>query len=195
MKPKHEIDLIRRVAVQDRLAFEELYLLYHRRLFRFILRYTQRLDFVEEIVNDVMLVVWQQADRFGERSRLSTWIFGIAYRTALKRLRSAGRIPDGPDIDELEIVDHSKPEPDAELSRKQLQELLADALAQISPEQRAVVELTYYHGYSYPEIAQIVGCPPNTVKTRMYHARLRLKKLLPQTSGGLIDQQGVGSWL
>ena len=98
-------------------------------------------------------------------------------------------------VDELEIVDHSEPEPDAELSRKQLQELLADALAQISPEQRAVVELTYYHGYSYPEIAQIVGCPPNTVKTRMYHARQRLKKLLPQTSRGLIDQQGVSSWL
>ncbi len=195
MKAEHEIELIRRVAIQDRLAFEELYLLYHRRLFRFILRYTQRLDLVEEVVNDVMLVIWQQADRFGERSRLSTWIFGIAYRTALKRLRSAGRIPDGPDIDELEIVDHSEPEPDAELSRKQLQELLADALAQISPEQRAVVELTYYHGYSYPEIAQIVGCPPNTVKTRMYHARQRLKKLLPQTSRGLIDQQGVGSWL
>lgn len=193
MQGQQEIELIRRVARDDKRAFEELYHLYQRRLFRFVLRYTQRLDLVEEILNDVMFVVWQQADRFGERSRLSTWIFGIAYRTALKRLRSAGRSKVEVSTDTFDVVDET--EPSAEHSRKELHGLLAKAMEGISPAQRAVVELTYYHGYSYPEIGKILGCPANTVKTRMYHARKRLRKLLPSTSGGEIDQQGVGSWL
>src|ERR1700723_4237716 len=75
------------VAAGDRRALEELYLGYHRRLARFLSRFTPRYENVEEIINDTFLVVWQKAKDFRRASLVSTWIFGIAYRTALKSLR------------------------------------------------------------------------------------------------------------
>ena len=78
----------------------------------------------------------------------------------------------------VEAVDRDEPE--SLLARRELATTLGRALLAISPEQRAVVELTYYYGLSYQEISDVVGCPVNTVKTRMFHARRRLKDLLPE---------------
>src|SRR5579859_5284424 len=75
------------VAAGDRHALEELYLGYHRRLARFLSRFTPRYENVEEIINDTFMVVWQSAKDFRYASQVSTWIIGIAYRTALKSLR------------------------------------------------------------------------------------------------------------
>ncbi len=69
-------------------------------------------------------------------------------------------------------------EPERNLIDKQQRDLVRTALATLSPEQRMVVELTYYHGCAYREIAQIVGCPVDTVKTRMFHARRKLRLAL-----------------
>src|ERR1700684_1024460 len=76
------------VAAGDRRALEELYLGYHRRLARFLSRFTPRYENVEEIINDTFMVGWQNARNFRSASQVSTWIIGIAYRTALKSLRS-----------------------------------------------------------------------------------------------------------
>lgn len=65
------------------------------------------------------------------------------------------------------------------MAAREASTLLGRALALLSPEQRAVVELTYYEGLSYPEIANLLDCPTNTVKTRMFHARKRLRETLP----------------
>ena len=75
------------VAAGDRRALEELYLGYHRRLARFLSRFTPRYENVEEIINDTFMVVWQSAKDFRYASQVSTWIIGIAYRTALKSVR------------------------------------------------------------------------------------------------------------
>jgi RNA polymerase sigma-70 factor (ECF subfamily) len=129
---------------------------------------------VEEIVNDTMLVVWRKAATFNHGSRVSTWIFAIAYRKALKAMKRAAeprRVPwDG------EVGWTSGPE--EALIEREGRNRLRHALAGLSAEQRAVVELTYFHGYAYREIAEIVGCPLDTVKTRMFHARRKLKALL-----------------
>jgi RNA polymerase sigma-70 factor (ECF subfamily) len=69
-------------------------------------------------------------------------------------------------------------DPEGIMTRQELGQTLAQALEALSPEQRAVVELTYYHEHSYQEIAAITGCPVNTVKTRMFHARRHLAQLL-----------------
>src|SRR5882757_7162297 len=79
--------LVTAIAAGDRRALEELYLGYHRRLARFLSRFTQRYENVEEIINDTFMVVWRNADDFRRASRVSTWIFGIAYHTALKSIR------------------------------------------------------------------------------------------------------------
>jgi RNA polymerase sigma factor (sigma-70 family) len=172
-----EAALLRRVAAKDRRAFEALYHLYYRRLFGYLLKLTRRADLVEEVLNDVMLAIWKGAASFDGRSRPSTWIFGIAYHKALKALARRSQEPAGPQ-EGPEPVDTEEPERLA--VRRELAGVLNRAIGTLSPDQRAVVELTYYYGLAYQEIAEIVGCPVNTVKTRMFHARRRLKQLLPE---------------
>ncbi len=191
MSAENELDLVRRVARKDRQAFEELYQLYYRRLFGFLLRFTRRTDLVEEILNDAMFVVWQKATAFQERSRVSTWIFGIAYRKALKRIEQQGRLPQEVSLEDARLSE--KGGPDRTLQLLELQETLRAALDRLTPEHRAVVELTYYHGYSLREIAEIVQCPVNTVKTRMFHARRRLREIVPRLSPGLVANQSGGA--
>jgi len=169
-------ELIRRVADKDRRAFETLYQRYGPRLQRYLSRLIQRPDVAEEALDDVMLVVWQNAARFNDRSRVSTWILGIAHHKALKaRARLAGRLSETP-VSDQQVADGEGPE-DATM-RGELDRLLAKGLEALSPEQRVVVELTFYQERSYHEIAEITRCPVNTVKTRMFHARKRLAPLL-----------------
>jgi len=177
MTSTDELTLLRRVATKDRKAFEALYHLYYRRLFGYLLKLTRRVDLVEEVLNDVMLAIWKGAASFDGRSRPSTWIFGIAYHKGLKALARRPAEVDGDAEGGPEPVDRDEPESLA--ARRELAGVLGRALGSLSPEQRAVVELTYYYGLAYPEIAEIVGCPVNTVKTRMFHARRRLRELLP----------------
>lgn len=173
-------DLLRRIARRDRHAVRDLYERYYRRLFAYVFKITRRPEVVEEVLNDVMLAVWRQAGEFSGRSRPSTWIFGIAYRQTLKALRRQRRHTaaegDGPDPDGLESRD--QPGPESLMAQRELASVLGRALATLAPEQRAVVELTFYHGFSYPEIAEIVDCPLGTVKTRMFHARRKLRDAL-----------------
>ncbi len=180
MTKEDEFSLLRRIAQKDRRAFEELYTAYYRRIFSYLFKLTRRAEMVEEVLNDVMLVIWKKAGSFDGRSRPSTWIFGIAYHKAMKALaqrRPAEQPGEDREREPLEPVDHEQPE--SLLVRRELATTLGRALMGISAEQRAVVELTYYHGLSYHEIAAVVGCPVNTVKTRMFHARRRLRDLLP----------------
>ena len=180
--PDDDLALLKRVAACDRRAFEALYHLYYRRLFAFLFRLTRRGELVEEVLNDVMLAVWTGAARFDGRSRPSTWVFGIAYHQAMKALaRAAPAHRRGLDDERERPLAEPETEGGADslLSRRELASTLGKALHTLSPEHRAVVELTYYHELSYPEIAEIVGCPVNTVKTRMFHARRRLREVLP----------------
>src|ERR1700683_2026547 len=82
-----DFDLLAAVAAGNRAALEQLYHSYHRRLARFLSRFTSRYENVEEIINDTFMVVWQSAKDFRNASQVSTWIIGIAYRTALKSFR------------------------------------------------------------------------------------------------------------
>jgi RNA polymerase sigma-70 factor (ECF subfamily) len=171
-----ETELIARVGAKDLQAFEKLYRLYQPRLARFLANLLHRPQLVEEVLDDTMMVVWQTADRFRGSSKPSTWIFAIAYRKALK---ARSRWPDPLPDDGLEVQVSNDPGPDTELSHQRLSEALRKAMTGLSAEHRAVVDLTYFHGMGYREIAGIVGCPVDTVKTRMFHARRRLKLALP----------------
>src|SRR5690348_4331820 len=174
-----EVALIGQVAGGDAAAFETLFRRYRPRLGRFIERLTRRPHLVDEILNDTMLIVWRKAHTFNLRSRVSTWIIGIALRRSFKALRHADDVfafdPDA-------SAAPAESGPENQLLRQQVRARLRLALTSLSPEHRAVIELTYYEGYTYREIASIVDCPVDTVKTRMYHARRRLKSLLDRKS-------------
>lgn len=175
--PAGELHLLERTARGDREAFQRLYFVFHRRLARFLLRVTRRPDVTEEIINDTMLVVWQRAGDFRGESHLSTWIMGIAYRRALKRLSSERR------PEQAGWVDDSLALLDAEAltdlaQRAELVDWLDAAFARLSPDHRLTLQLTYLLGMSCEEIASMTECPVNTVKTRMFYARQRLRELL-----------------
>jgi RNA polymerase sigma-70 factor (ECF subfamily) len=182
-----EVELISRIAQGDRKAFEELYGLYHRRLARFLTRLTKRYDVAEEVINDTFYIVWRKAGDFRGESQPSTWILGIAYRKARNAFRSSSRI--------LAIENPDAPIPpltsDESLRTEELRDWLVHALVQLPVEQRLAVELCYELGYSCEEISTIMSCPVNTVKTRLFHARAKLQKLLPAL-GGLAPTEGGG---
>jgi RNA polymerase sigma-70 factor, ECF subfamily len=170
-----ERELLERIETRDREAMRELYLLYCPRLARFLRRMTRRHDLVDEIVNDTLFVVWEKAGDFRGDSRVSTWIMGIAYRRGLNLLRAEYRADERTVLPTTENQDLR--DPVAEPS--DLAELLERALESLSPDHRAVLELTYHLGHSCAEIATIMDCPINTVKTRMFHARNKLRALVP----------------
>ena len=174
-----DLALLTRIKGGDREAFRELYTLYYHPLLRFIYRITGQLELAQEGINDVMLVVWKNGGSFGGKSKVATWIMGIAYHRSLKLLEKSRRWSDR--VAAVDFDDWIERSEGAEEHTDQtdLRDLLDHGLRQLSPEHRAVVELTYFYGCSYEEIAAIAECPVNTVKTRMFHARAKLRKLLP----------------
>jgi RNA polymerase sigma-70 factor, ECF subfamily len=175
---ERELELLRAIARHDRVAFRELFLIYHRRLARFLMRVTSHHDLIEEIINDTLWTVWQKAGDFRGASRVSTWIVGIAYRRALKTLRQAklARNVDSSDLSATTEAGEAQVHDDD-------REWLQQALAELPLEQRLVLEFAYLMGHSCEEIAEIMQCPVNTVKTRMFHARQKLRLSLPRLAG------------
>jgi RNA polymerase sigma-70 factor (ECF subfamily) len=175
-----ELALIERVRQRDKPAFEELYRLYFRKLYRFTARVLRDTGAAEDVINETMYVVWNKAATFDGSCKLSTWIFGIAFNKA----RKFSSLPPANEIseEELEHVEMEQHEyaSGCALELLESRELLEFALKALSEKQRAVVELTYYHDFSYKEIADIMQCTESTVKTRMFYARKRLYETISQ---------------
>ena len=171
-----ERELIFKVGQGDRDAFRELYLHYHRRLARFLMRLTHRREDAEEIINDTLWIVWQRAADFRDASQVSTWIMGIAYRRALNMIRRAATHERAMTLERAEGEAAASDIVHAMEDRQ----LLDFALAQLPLEQRLVLEFTYYLDHSCEEVAEIMECPVNTVKTRMFNARRKLREILAE---------------
>ena len=170
-----DLRLISLIGEGDMQAFRELYVRYQPRLTRFLFNVVRRQHLVEEVLDDTLMVVWERAGTFKGESKLSTWICAIAYRQAMRALRRL----DEP-IEDLRAETRHSPDagPDEEWGRKRLHEVIRSAMLKLSPEHCAVVDLTYYHELGYREIAEILDCPVDTVKTRMFYARRHLKRHL-----------------
>lgn len=181
VKRDAELLLLERIRRGDESSFEELYRAYHPRLTRFLTNLVRRPQLVEEVLNDTMMVVWERANSFNGDSKLSTWIFAIAYRKAMKGLRKQQDPIDDPDAENRICPD---PDPEEVSGRDRRRKLLFRAMDDLSAAHRAVVELTYFHELNYEEIAGILDCPVGTVKTRMFHARRQLRR---QFDGELTD--------
>ena len=170
-------ELLSAIAAGDRRALEKLYLSYQRALGRFLSRFTQSRENIEEIINDTFMVVWRNADDFRRASQVSSWIFGIAYRTALKSIRRQKNHSAARSIGEWRVhtVD---PVLEAEI-----QDWVMHGLNRLPEEQRLALELACHMGYSLLEIADITDAPIGTVKARMFLARQKLRQQLPTLAG------------
>jgi RNA polymerase sigma-70 factor, ECF subfamily len=173
--------LIGAIAGGDRAALNEIHSRYSRRIEAFALKLTGRRDLAEEIACETLTVVWLSAARFRNASKVSTWIFGITHvlsSKALQNVRAAASIATDSQ------VEFSDP-----WSNTEVRGWLDAALALLPAEQRAALELCYLMGHSCQQIADSLGCPVSTVKTRMFHGRRKLRQLLPKLAG----ERGCGA--
>jgi RNA polymerase sigma-70 factor (ECF subfamily) len=176
MQSKSDEVLIGRIATGDRLAMQVLYARHHVRVFRFVVRLVRDESVAEDLISEVFLDVWRQAGRFEGRSTVSTWMLAIARFKALSALR---RRPDeGLDEETAGAIEDPADDPGIALEKKDKGAILRKCLTGLSAEHREVVDLVYYHEKSVEEVAEIVGIPENTVKTRMFYARKRLAEML-----------------
>jgi RNA polymerase sigma-70 factor (ECF subfamily) len=167
--------LLGRIQHGDERAFEELYRQYHSRLVRFLINLTGRPHLVEEVLNDTMIAVWERPDSFRGASKLSTWIFGIAYRKAMMAVRG---IDEPIEYQPAETVEDESASPHEASWCGQRERLLLESMQKLSADHRAVIDLTYFQEMNSREIAEIMACPVSTVKTRVFHARRHLKRLM-----------------
>ncbi len=168
--------LIGRIASGDRLAMQVLFARHHLRVYRFVVRLVRDESVAEDLISDVFLDVWRQADRFEGRSAVSTWLLAIARFKALSALR---RKPDeNLDDEAAEAIEDTSDDPEAALAKKDKGAVIRKCLAGLSAEHREIIDLVYYHEKSVEEVAVIVGIPEATVKTRMFYARKKLGELL-----------------
>ncbi|WP_266171462.1 sigma-70 family RNA polymerase sigma factor [Dyella subtropica] len=172
--------LLQRMSMGDRVALGVLYRSYHSRLCRFLSRLTRRADIIDEVINDCLWIAWQKADSFHGNSRVSTWLMGIAYRCGLKALRQHGDEP----VEDDALQEHSNHANDLDEDRE-LRDWLSKGLDHLSVDQRVVIELVYGVGHSLDDVAIIMQCPVGTVKARLFHARVKLRNVLPTLAGDL----------
>lgn len=171
--------LLRRVADNDRDAFDELFTNYHPRLFTFLFRLTRSHGAAEELANDVLLTLWKDAGRFRGESKVSTWVFGIAYRQALAYLRK-NRLKLVTFTEHEEMTQGSNSiEMDSQVERE---DWVRQGVGRLPAKQKLTVMLVYFLGLSCEETACVTGVPASTVKTRMFHARRKMKQHLLASS-------------
>jgi len=168
--------LISRIAAGDRLAMQVLYARHHVRVYRFILRLVGNATTAEDLISEVFLDVWRQAGKFEARSAASTWLMAIARFKALSMLR---RKPEEELDDETaEAIEDLSDDPETTVQKKDKGEILRKCLSALSQDHREIIDLVYYHEKTVEEVAEMVGIPEATVKTRMFYARKKLSELL-----------------
>jgi RNA polymerase sigma-70 factor (ECF subfamily) len=168
--------LIKRIAGGDRLAMQVLYARHHVRVYRFALRLVRNESTAEDLISEVFLDVWRQAARFEGRSAVTTWLLAITRFKALSALRR--RPEEELDEETVGAIEDPSDDPGRALEKKDKSLALRKCLTALSPEHREIIDLVYYHEKSVEEVAQIVGVPANTVKTRMFYARQKMQELL-----------------
>jgi RNA polymerase sigma-70 factor (ECF subfamily) len=193
-EPRDDEGLAARVARGDQAAFMAIYDQYGDMIFATALRFFRDRDAAAEIVQETMLAVWRRIGQFdAAHGSLGAWMLAIARNRSIDRLRADARRPKivrpADDADETDAVDAlswaGRPvlaadadEPGSEIDRRWVRAILTSTLAEIRPEERTVLVLAYDHGLSQSEIADRLGLPIGTVKSRTRRALAALRDRL-----------------
>jgi len=160
-------ELVKRVVQKDEQAFLMLYDRYAGRVYALVLRMLMDAQVAEEVTQDIFLKCWSRARSYlSERGSFAPWLLTIARNTALDRLRLDKRRPQLSGEKDPEEIWEIIPDENSETEENRWR-ALHFALQSLPDEQRVVIELAYYHGMSHSEIADMLGWPVGTVKTRM----------------------------
>ncbi len=168
-------DLLNAVINGDESAMNTLYQQLSRRIYAFALRRLSTPDAAEEVVVETMYEVWRSAKNFAGQSKVNTWVLGIARYKVLDKMRKRG-IQQTREIDdeELEIQDES-PGAFEKIAQAQQAQHVKDCLETLPDDQRECMHLVFFEEMSLVDIAEVQACPANTIKTRMFHARKKMK--------------------
>jgi RNA polymerase sigma-70 factor, ECF subfamily len=175
-KSESDASFLLLIAQGDRRAMHMLFARYKARVYRYALRLTKDDAVAQDLVNEVFLAVWRRSARFEGRSQVCTWLFAIAGNlaaTALKR-RPLESLERGVADSVPDVAD----DPEVATGKLQEKSILANCLSKLSPLHREIIDLIYYHDKSVTEVAEIIGVPRSTVKTRMFYARNEIAGLL-----------------
>ena len=166
-------ELAGRLTKKDESALAQIYDLYGGAVYQLALRITRDPGVAEEICLDSFMQLWQQAPTLDRQSdNLLAWLFTIARSRAIDRLRKMSAAKRTP-VQAVSAVAVERPDERAE--HKQRREIVRKAIAELSPPQRTALELAYYEGLSHTEIAQRLGEPLGTVKTRIRQAMISMR--------------------
>ena len=172
-------DLVRRIRAGDRGALGELYDRYAGIAMAVAVKAVQDRGQAEDVVHDAFVSVWQKFDRFdAERGTLRSWLLTIVRNRAIDRIRRARPSDDVFDLDARGGL-RTTPNPTWEAAVSSLDaEALRGALASLPPEQREAVELAYFGGNTYRQVAELTGVSPGTAASRLRLALARLRASL-----------------
>jgi len=171
--PPADAALLAASAGGDEAAFAALYDRHSARLFRYLLRLVGQREAAEDLLQEVFVAAWDGAARFRGQASVVTWLFRIAHHRAVDWLRA--QRPEPAEADEMLAATDCPPE---EAFAALGAERLRAALAHLSPDHRAVLELAFFEGLSCREIALVLDCPVGTVKSRIFHAKSNLRGAL-----------------
>jgi RNA polymerase sigma-70 factor, ECF subfamily len=168
--------LVDAIAAGDKQALQVLYGRHHVKVYRFALRFLRDESTAEDMVSEVFLDVWRQAERFERRCQVSTWLLAIARNKALSTLRR--RSTEQLDEEVAEFIEDPADNPEVVMQKQERASFLRGCLDQLSAAHREIIDLVYYHERTIEEVSEIIGVPVNTVKTRMFYARKRIAEMM-----------------
>lgn len=170
-------DIINSIAKGDEKALRELIMRMQARLYTYCFSLVGDEEDAEELTSEVFFQVWKSAKNFRGQSKASTWLFGIARNLCMNHLRKKR-------IKFLEIKEWDAVYDPEEEELNYDPELLKKAMEKLSPLHREVLYLAYYEDMSYNEIAKLLDIPENTVKTRVFNAKKKLRELIQDATSG-----------
>ncbi len=177
-----DVDLIRLASTGEARALEVLYDRYSRIVYSFALRIVGDPQLAEELLQEVFFRAWQQGAAFrSARGTLVTWLLSITHNMAIDEVRKRRRRPQKADSEDPETALAGVPDAGQDVEQEvwlsSLRTRIAQAMEQLPPSQREAIELAYFQGLTQREIAEALGEPLGTIKTRM---RLGIQKLREQ---------------
>jgi RNA polymerase sigma-70 factor (ECF subfamily) len=183
--PLTDVSLVERCRVNDEAAFNEVVARYKTKVYNYIYRMTGSSDDAEDLTQEVFIRMYTSVDSFRSQSSLNTWLFRIASNLCIDRFRRGKNRTAAYSLDDLvgegetthEVPDCTY-EPQRLLENEEMAEQIQHALAQLPEKLRATLLLHDIEGLPYEEIAQAVGCPLGTVKSRLFNARMHLRQRL-----------------
>lgn len=170
--------LLNRFLNGDISAFEEIVVRYQKPIINFIYRMIGDFHAAEDLAQDVFIKVYESAGTFKGSSKFSTWLFSIAVNLCIDRQRVESRREFVSLDDEVMEIQSNSISPDKFAENAELGELIEKAIHSLDKDKRTAIVLREYHGLSYEEIAESVGCSVGAVKSRLHKAREQLRRKL-----------------